>query len=512
MALTTINSDGVKDDSIVNADIKSDAAIALSKLASTPAVLTGSTNNTITTVTGANAIQGEANLTFDGTLLTVNGGSSDTPLIINATNAGGPHLRFQQDGSTKHFVGCGTGIGGLGDKDDLTIRAYDNIFLATNNTSTARLTIDAAGEVGIGTTPTTILDVRDTSTTSYPFTSSDSGTYSYTPYAHELNLRNNTAGTDDGFAGIHFHAGERSEGGRQGTARISALYTGEYKADLVFATRNVSFKERLRIKSGGQLCIGTTNGPGEPGIYLGDGTNPAGHIYANGQDHLYILANAYYNGGWKYQGTGHGASLTIGDGDLVFNTAPTGTAGNAITWAEVFRAKNSNGDLSLTNGNLVLATAGKGIDFSASSNQAGVFTGGETLTDYEAGLYTPDLLAHGGSWVTASLDSGNKYGSYVKIGNMVHVQAYFTNFHLDSAHDGDLVGISLPITPDSGNTGYSALTTVHANCFVSGKQTNFFVATGHSRAYGIQEASTSYDTWRGEATRYLMVAGTYRAG
>ena len=36
------------------------------------AVLTGSTNNTITTVTGAKAIQGEANLTFDGDLLSLN--------------------------------------------------------------------------------------------------------------------------------------------------------------------------------------------------------------------------------------------------------------------------------------------------------------------------------------------------------------------------------------------------------------------------------------------------------
>ncbi len=33
MALTTVNSDGMKDDSIKNADIKSDAAIAKSKLA-----------------------------------------------------------------------------------------------------------------------------------------------------------------------------------------------------------------------------------------------------------------------------------------------------------------------------------------------------------------------------------------------------------------------------------------------------------------------------------------------
>jgi len=73
MGLTQVNSGGIEDGSIVNADIKSDSAIALSKLASTPAVLTGSTNNTITTVTAANAIQGEANLTFDGSELTVTG-------------------------------------------------------------------------------------------------------------------------------------------------------------------------------------------------------------------------------------------------------------------------------------------------------------------------------------------------------------------------------------------------------------------------------------------------------
>lgn len=38
--------------------------------------LSGSTNNTISTVTGANALQGEANLTFDGTVLTVTGNLS----------------------------------------------------------------------------------------------------------------------------------------------------------------------------------------------------------------------------------------------------------------------------------------------------------------------------------------------------------------------------------------------------------------------------------------------------
>ena len=91
MALTEVNSIGIKDDSIVNADIKSDAAIALSKLASTPAVLTGSTNNTITTVTGANAIAGEATLTYDGTtqsLLKFSNNANSSILEFNKSRNG----------------------------------------------------------------------------------------------------------------------------------------------------------------------------------------------------------------------------------------------------------------------------------------------------------------------------------------------------------------------------------------------------------------------------------------
>ena len=38
--------------------------------------LSGSTNNTVATVTGANALIGEANLTFDGSTLTVKPGSN----------------------------------------------------------------------------------------------------------------------------------------------------------------------------------------------------------------------------------------------------------------------------------------------------------------------------------------------------------------------------------------------------------------------------------------------------
>ena len=55
------------------------------------AALTGSTNNTITTVTGANAIQGEANLTFDGTnLYLINSATgSSSNLMVNSSATSG---------------------------------------------------------------------------------------------------------------------------------------------------------------------------------------------------------------------------------------------------------------------------------------------------------------------------------------------------------------------------------------------------------------------------------------
>jgi len=87
MATSKITNLSILDDTIVNADINSSAAIALSKLASTPATLTGSTNNTVTTVTAANAISGEANLTFDGTDLTLGTGN-----IVFGTASKGVYL------------------------------------------------------------------------------------------------------------------------------------------------------------------------------------------------------------------------------------------------------------------------------------------------------------------------------------------------------------------------------------------------------------------------------------
>ena len=68
--------------------------------------LTGSTNNQITTVTGANAIQGEANLTFDGSKLVIpSTGSNDANSNSDGAGFSSGSLHLRTRGATAGIAG-----------------------------------------------------------------------------------------------------------------------------------------------------------------------------------------------------------------------------------------------------------------------------------------------------------------------------------------------------------------------------------------------------------------------
>ena len=83
--------------------------------------LSGSTDNTICTVTGANAIQGESNLTFDGSALAYSAGGSERLNIAHTS-------------------------GGI-----VAIKNPSNSSLQFGTNNTTRMTITSSGVVGIGT-------------------------------------------------------------------------------------------------------------------------------------------------------------------------------------------------------------------------------------------------------------------------------------------------------------------------------------------------------------------------
>ena len=88
--------------------------------------------------------------------------------------------------------------------------------------------------------------------------------------------------------------------------------------------------------------------------------------------------------------------------------ASVGVTGAATVGTTLLVGTNAT----LTNGNVILGTSGKGIDFSATASSAGTMTS-ELLNDYEEGTWVPTV---GGT----STYTGQT-GSYTKVGRLVTV-------------------------------------------------------------------------------------------
>lgn len=113
------------------------------------------------------------------------------------------------------------------------------------------------------------------------------------------------------------------------------------------------------------------------------------------------------------------------------------------------------GNQTIVDGNLVIGTAGKGIDFSINPNNAGATS--ELLDDYEIGTYTATITPSTSGTVT--LNTTADVLSYVKIGSLVSVQGTLAVASVNlpvGAFD-----ISLPFTvqdlSESGNAGAASI-------------------------------------------------------
>jgi len=133
---------------------------------------------------------------------------------------------------------------------------------------------------------------------------------------------------------------------------------------------------------------------------------------------------------------GTGVTTSTGTGNTVLSAAPT-----------------LSGDVTLSTGNLVIGTAGKGIDFSITSSGTGTMTS-ELLADYEEGTWDPGVT-FGGAAVGVTF-AGYQGGTYTKIGNRV-----FFTAQMRLTSKGSSVGAAsitgLPFTSAGGNPGIPAV-------------------------------------------------------
>lgn len=135
-------------------------------------------------------------------------------------------------------------------------------------------------------------------------------------------------------------------------------------------------------------------------------------------------------------------------GGIVFATADT--FGGTYT-ANLTLANGASGDATVNKGNLVLGTAGKGIDFSANTNAPGMTS--ELLNWYEEGAWTPTII---GSTTAGVGTYSVQVGRYTRIGRMVQVQMFL----VWTAHTGtgnmDVAG--LPFTSNNTSFNFSGVT------------------------------------------------------
>jgi hypothetical protein len=120
------------------------------------------------------------------------------------------------------------------------------------------------------------------------------------------------------------------------------------------------------------------------------------------------------------------------------------TVTNSINASQIQTPITLPGDVTLSTGNLIIGTSGKGIDFSATPG-----TGtSELLSDYEEGTWTPTLVASGGGASAADFT-----GRYTKIGNVVYFSVYMDDSASNNFGSGSLSIGNLPFSKASGANG-----------------------------------------------------------
>jgi hypothetical protein len=113
------------------------------------------------------------------------------------------------------------------------------------------------------------------------------------------------------------------------------------------------------------------------------------------------------------------------------------TVTNSINASQIQTPITLPGDVTLSTGNLVIGTSGKGIDFSATPG-----TGtSELLSDYEEGTWTPTYT----NW---TINPTTNNATYTKVGRLVTV-TYVANEGVAVAGNSEIGG--LPFTSKNSN-------------------------------------------------------------
>jgi len=136
------------------------------------------------------------------------------------------------------------------------------------------------------------------------------------------------------------------------------------------------------------------------------------------------------------------SGYVFGDANSLALSAGNGANSRVMTFdtngTEQMRI-SAAGNVTISTGNVVIGTAGKGIDFSATTSGTGTMTS-ELLADYEEGTWTPAPFFS----TLNTYTGGTALGSYTKVGRLVSA-TFLLSFEKNTA-TGNLTITGLPFT------------------------------------------------------------------
>jgi len=343
--------------------------------------------------------------------LEVNGGASDAMSLFNSTNANGAHLRFAASGTVKSFIGGAPGFLGSGTADDLGIRAVGSVLFATNGSS-VDMTLNSSGNLGLGVTPS----AWDAAGAGGPVLQIQRALLFGANTETRL-IHNAYYGTGDfryiasGVAATNYQQASgqhRWFNAASGTAGNAITFTQAMTLD---ASGNWLLGKTSAGATGGVEIIPNVSSLSFGRLYLNSGYGAAANsiVFAYAGTSVGIIQQGTASTSYFTNGSAGSGLVGVDANTLGFNTG--GTERARIT---------SGGDLQIANGNLVMSTSGKGIDFAATAGPTNGTMTSELLNDYEEGTWTP--TDQSGAGLTFTVD----YATYTKVGRAVSIQGSIT--------------------------------------------------------------------------------------